>query len=518
MTALERAIRHPEPVLGFADRSPVDGLDRRSVGFADVLAQSVSAVAPAAAATTIPLLIASAGGSPVWALASGMLIALLVASTVNQFTKRIAATGSLYTFVSRGLGRTASFVTGVALLVGYGFISMFALAGAGYYLQILLGDLWPAAASTTLSAGVLIAIMAVVCAVVLARGIRVSTRVTLLVESVSVVIILVLVGALLYRNGPTVDWSVLSLAGTTPTTFAVGAALALTAFVGFESASTLGVEARRPFANIPRAIFRTVIVAGLLYLVSSFSQVVGFAALGRGLSTSTSPVNDLAAAYGIGGLGLLLDVSIAASFLACAIASITALVRVLFSMGREGLLPSALGRTHDRYRTPFVAVVISVPVLTLSVVVTIALTGSVWRAMEILIVGAAGGYITAYTLACIAAPVFLHRIGELTVWSTLRAAAAAILLSVVLVVYLVSESTTDRYPGVWVFLAVMTAGILFYLVRHLRRPWLRHAVGIYDVPVGADVLGAVNGLGAMNGRTVGETDDVRRVGKAAAGS
>jgi hypothetical protein len=138
--------------------------------------------------------------------------------------------------------------------------------------------------------------------------------------------------------------------------------------------------------------------------------------------------------------------------------------------------------------------------------------------MEILIVGAAGGYITAYTLACIAAPVFLHRIGELTVWSTLRAAAAAILLSVVLVVYLVSESTTDRYPGVWVFLAVMTAGILFYLVRHLRRPWLRHAVGIYDVPVGADVLGAVNGLGAMNGRTVGETDDVRRVGKAAAGS
>ncbi|TFB70633.1 APC family permease [Cryobacterium glaciale] len=514
MTALQRAIRHPEPVWGFADRSPVDGLDRRSLGFLDVLAQSVSAVAPSAAATTIPLLIASAGGAPVWALASGMLIALLVASTVNQFTKRIAATGSLYTFVSRGLGRTASFVTGVALLVGYGFISMFALAGAGYYLQILLGDRWPAL-STPLAAGVLIVAMAVLCVLVLARGIRVSTRVTLLVESVSVLIILVLVGTLLYQNGSTVDWSVLSLAGSTPATFAVGAALALTAYVGFESASTLGVEARRPFATIPRAIFRTVIMAGLLYLVASFSQVVGFAGLGRGISSSTSPVNDLAAAYGIGGLGHLLDVSIAASFLACAIASITALVRVLFSMGREGLLPSAFGRTHARYRTPFVAVVVAVPVLTAALIVTIAISGGVWRAMEILIVGAAGGYLTAYMLACLAAPVFLQRIGELTVWPLMRAGAAAVLLSVVLVVYLVSESTTDRYPGVWVFLAVMLLGITLYLVRHLRRPWLRHMVGIYDVPVGADVLGAVDAFDTAPSR---QADVPPRLGRPAAES
>ncbi|MBG6214190.1 MAG: hypothetical protein LH475_04910 [Cryobacterium sp.] len=134
MTDLQRAIRHPEPVRGFADRSRVDGLDRCRVEFLDVLGQSVSTVAPSAAATTIPLLIASAGGAPVWALASGLLIALLVASTVDQFTKRIAATGSLYTFVPVGWAERpplASFVTGVALLLGYGFIAMFALAGAG---------------------------------------------------------------------------------------------------------------------------------------------------------------------------------------------------------------------------------------------------------------------------------------------------------------------------------------------------------------------------------------------------
>ena len=96
MTALERAIASPEPVPGLGRRSPMHGLDRRSVGFADVLAQSVSAVAPSAAATTMPLLIAVvAGGASVWPLALAMGLALLIATTVNMFAKRIAATGSL---------------------------------------------------------------------------------------------------------------------------------------------------------------------------------------------------------------------------------------------------------------------------------------------------------------------------------------------------------------------------------------------------------------------------------------
>ncbi|TFD81475.1 APC family permease [Cryobacterium psychrophilum] len=489
MTALARAIQDPERVTGFGSRSPVYGLDRRSVGFLDVFAQSVSAVAPSAAATTIPLLIASTGGAPVWALAGAMLLSLLVATTVNQFTRRVASTGSLYTVVSRGLGRTASFVTGLALLVGYGFIAMFALAGAGYYLQILVGRLWPNLAESHFFVAGIVVGMAGLCLLVLRRGIRLSSRVTLVIESFSVVIILFLIGALLYQVGPGIDWSVLSLGETSPGMFAVGSALALTAFVGFESASTLGAEARRPLAHIPRAILRTVIASGLLYLVASFSQLVGFAALGRDLQSSGSPVNDLAAAFGIDGIGLLLDVSIATSFFACALASITALTRVIFSMGREGMLPSAFGRTHPRFRTPVVALVAVVPLLSGVLVGAIWLAGSVWHAMEILLVVAAGGYIVAYILASIAAVVFLWRIGELTVGPCLRAGAAVLLLTVVLVTFLVVELATERRAGVWVFIGVMMFGGALFAVRHGGRPWRRHTVGLYDEPVGADVLG-----------------------------
>ncbi|MEB0000012.1 APC family permease [Cryobacterium sp. RTS3] len=490
MTALARAINDPQPVDGIGTRSPVDGLDRRSVGFFDVLAQSVSAVAPSAAATTIPLLVAVvAGGATVWSLATAMLLAFLVATTINQFTRRIAAAGSIYTFVSRGLGTTAAFVAGVGLLVGYGFISMFALGGAGYYLTIVVGRFWPALTGSVFVAGLLIVVMAALCLLVLARGIRLSTRITLLVEAVSVLIIVVLVVALLVRLWPVLDWSQLAPGGIDPANFAVGSALALTAFVGFESASTLGVEAKRPYASIPRAIVFTVLGSGVLYLLASFSQLVGFSALGGTIAASASPVNDLAAAYGIDAVGLLLDVSIATSFLACAIASTTALVRVLFSMGREGLLPSRFGRTHPRYRTPFDAALVAMSVITAVLLTTIALSGSIWQTMEVLIVGAAGGYMTAYLLVCVAAPVFLRRIGESTFWPVLFALLAAVLLGAVLVTYLVVESGSARALGVWVFLGVMALGLAWCGLRLRSRPWLRDTIGVYDVPVTGDLLG-----------------------------
>lgn len=496
-SALRRAIDDPPRVAGVGALSPVAGLARRSVGFIDVLAQSVSAVAPSAAVTTIPIMVAAvAGSATVWAIAAAMLLCLVVASTVNQFTRRISATGSLYTFVAKGLGTGASFMTGVAMLIGYAFIAMFALAGAGLYLSFLIGEFWPAAAASGLVVSILLLAIAGLCFVVLARGIRLSTRVTLLVESVSVVIIIVLIVALLAAGPPGISLTALGigaadggLSSTTFGEFATGAVVAITAFVGFESAATLGVEARRPFASIPRAISWTVIVAGVLYLFGTYSQLVGFEVLGTDITQSTSPVNDLAAAFGIDWVAILLDASIATSFVACAVASTTALSRVLFAMGREGLIPPVFGRASVKHHTPIIAIAVTMPILAAVPIALISLGSTAWQAMGLLIVGAAGGYITAYIFVCVAAPVFLWRIGELTLWPTVRAAVGAVSLTVVLVVYLITEGSTSRGAGVWVFLGVMATGLAAFAWVRARKPWLHHTIGIFDETITADVLG-----------------------------
>lgn len=493
MRALERAVSSPVRVGGLPAVSPVAGLARRSIGFADVLGQSVSAVAPAAAATTTTVIVAAvAGSASFWSMGTALVVALLVASTVNQFTRRIAATGSLYTFVARGLGAGSAVVAGIALLIGYGFIAMFTLTGAGFYVSILLARLWPGMPSAVIVAAIVIAVMGAVGFLVVARGVRLTTRLTLVIELVSVAIILVLVVALFVSTGAGLDWGVLGFTDASPSSIVVGTAIAMTAYVGFESSATLGVEAKRPFAVIPRAITWTVIASGGLYLVTTFAQLSAFDGLGVDLASSI-PANDLTAAFGVPAAGILLDVSIVASFFACALASITALSRVLFAMGREGGLPYAVGRTHPRFRTPIVAIAIAVPVVTVVPIVAVLLTGAIWPVMEVLILCSAAGYITAYVFVCVAAPVFLHRIGELTAWPVVRAAVAAIALTGILAVYMIEESSTSRVVGVWVFWSVLAVGVASYAIRVARRPWLRTAIGVYDSPVAADVLGGSTG-------------------------
>ncbi|WP_159502485.1 APC family permease [Microbacterium sp. 18062] len=490
MTALERAISRPDPVSGFGVRSPLHGLARRSVGFFDVLAQSVSAVAPSAAATTVVLLIAGVAPS---AIVPAVLIAgvlsLLVARTVSQFARRFAAAGSVYTYTARGMGPGPGLAAGAAIVVGYGAVAMFTLLGGAYYTTLLLGAFWPAAQGPAAVAAVLVAEAALL-VLLLVRGIRISARVALVIEVVSVALIVALLVALLVQMGPIDPAVLLPSDDVSPAALAAGALIALTAFVGFESAATLGVEARTPLRTVPRAIAWTVLVSVCLYLLSAVTQVAGFAAIGGTLADSVSPINELAVAFGLGGWGVVADVGIAASFLACAIGSTTALSRVLFTMGRDHVLPGVVGRTHRRWGTPVGALVVSLPVVTL-VPLALVLGGvDVRAAMHLTIALGGAGYIVAYVLVCVAAPLFLRRIGELTPGAVVTAVVSAVALTAALVAFFAVDAASG---GGVIWLVVLTAiAACTAIVWRMRRGGVSlEGIGTYDEPVVAQVLGGV---------------------------
>lgn len=490
MSALERAIARPEPVHDFAARSPLSGLDRRSVGFSDVLAQSVAAVAPAAAATTVVLLVA--GVSPSATVLSILLagvLSLLVARTVSQFARRLAAAGSTYTYTARGLGAGAGLASGAAILVGYGAIAMFALLSGAYYITFLLASVWPALDGPGALAAVLAAEAAFV-AVVLVRGIRISSRIALIVEVLSVTLIAVLLVVLLVRIGPIDPGVVLGIGHADPAAIAAGSVIALTAFVGFESAATLGVEARAPLRSVPRAIIWTVILSGGLYLLAAVTQVAGFQALGGDLAASASPVNELASAYGLGGWGVVADVGIAASFLACAIGSTTALTRVLFTMGRDGVLPASAGRAHPRFGTPTGAIALSLPIIAGVPFLLAALGLDTRVALHLTISVGGAGYIVAYILVCLAAPAFLRRIGELTIGSAVAALVSGAALTAALVAFFAVDAASGNV-AVWVALAVAAVGTMAVALRLRRGMRSLTRVGSYDEPVASQVLGGV---------------------------
>ncbi|MDQ0382113.1 APC family permease [Amycolatopsis thermophila] len=462
--------------------SPMSGLDRRNLGPLQVFAQSISAAAPSAAMAAAPAVAAAAAGSGVlWSFVVATVLALLIGLGIGQFTRRMAAAGSLYSLTAKGLGAVAAFACGCALLVGYGLLTTAALTGSGVYLQDLLGRAgievgWGLVAGIVLVLGAL----ATVCVL---RGVRLSAQVVLVTEAVSITLMLVVFGLLLVRVGP-------DLAPAAPDRgvagIAAGVLPALGAFIGFEAAASFGVEARRPFRTVPRAVQGTAALCGVLYLVAAYTQVVGLGRLPGGLAGQPEPVSTLAALQRLPWLSYLLDLGIAASFFACALATGSALVRVLLSMGREGVLPAALGRTHPRYRTPHVAILVALPLATLLPVVLVATGTSTSSAFVTLLNAAVFGYLVAYLLVCVAAPVFLHRIGELTRGALAAAAITAPALLAALVVFTL-DNLGGPYPAL--FGAFVLAGLAWLGWLRARRPAQLARIGIYDETSEADLLG-----------------------------
>ncbi|MFC5063655.1 APC family permease [Actinomycetospora atypica] len=465
-------------------RSPVAGLRRRTLGPLGVLAQSVATTAPAAAMASTPLLVAAdAGSGAPWSFAIAAVLAGLVAVCVAVFARRMAAAGSLYSYTAKGLGPGSAFACAVALVVGYGLLVAAALAGAAWYGRALLERLRPGTDGEVAGIVVIVVLAAAVgvCAV---RGVRLTGRVMLVVEGLSIGLILVVLVALLVSGPATPSPPPPPLPSGGLGGIVVGVLPALAAFIGFDSATSLGVEARRPFASVPRAVGITAGVAAVLYLVATVVQleVLGVVpgAGGEPPGTALAGSRDLAWASAV------IDAGIVASFSACTLAALNTLVRVLFSLARDGVAPSLLGRTHRRYLTPAAAIGIAVPLLAVPPLVSTALGVAPETMFSALVSVSAIGFLVAYGLVSLAAPRFLARIGELTRGVVVVAAVA---VPALVAVGLVAVASSLGSGPMWaVVVGMVVAGIAGWAALRWRRPAALAGIGVYDETTAADVL------------------------------
>jgi len=327
------------------------------------------------------------------------------------------------------------------------------------------------------------------------RGIQLSARIALALEVVSVVLVVLVLVVLLVRADGVPDTGAAVVDGDLRWGgVALGVVLGVTAFMGFESAGTLGVEAQRPLVAVPRAVLWTPVVAGLLFLAAAWAQVVLLRQAPVEVLMSPVPVAQLAGDGGVGVLSRLLDAGISASFFACVTGSANALARVLFSMARERVLPSGLGRTHDRFGTPWVALAVVLPLVVGVPVVALALGASGRDVLTGTLTVSAFGYVLAYVLVGLATPFFLHRIGELTRGPLVGGLVAAGLWLLVLVVAVASASWAGGRAMSAVYLVALLPGVGWALWLRMRRPASLAAVGVYDEPTVHSVLpGSLSG-------------------------
>jgi amino acid transporter len=427
----------------------------------EVAGQSVANIAPTGTpAVVIPLVFAVAGAGTWFAYLFALVAVLLVAANVNQFARRSASPGSIYTYIATGLGPTWGIAVGWALFVAYIACASSVTTGFTNYVNVLAKDLLHREADLPPWALVaLIALSVLGSWYVAYRDVRLSTRLMLGLELVSIAFILLVVGVTLYRHGPRLDWTQLSLSGLTASSLRLGVILAIFSFTGFESATSLGAEARAPLRTIPRAVWRSAVFVGLLFSVSAYAEVVGFAGSAVPLDRSDAPLQVLSNDAGLPWLGVLITIGAIISFFACVLASITAGARVLFLLGRHGLFHVSLGGAHARNETPHVAVSVAAVLAFLPAAILTGLGRNLFESYGLIGTTATLGFIVAYVAVSVAAPVYLRRRGELRPWHVAVSAAAVILQGAALVGAVYPLPDAPAAWSIYAFVGLLAVGI-----------------------------------------------------------
>ena len=435
------------------------GLRGEALSPMETLAQSVSTIAPTSTpAATIPLVAALAGNGTWLAYLLAMIAILLVAWCISRFARYSASPGSLYTYAAMILPPWLGAITAWSLLLAYIATGSSVIGGFYHYANFLLVDVLGHGFS-----GAALALIVTGASVWIAwRDVKISARMMLWIEALSLLVILVVVGLVLIRHGVHLDPGQVHLTGMTGGGLRLGLVLALFSFVGFESATTLGAEARNPLKTIPRVVIESAVIAGLFFIVSAYSEVLGFHVAGQDLGASQDPMHVLANVVHVPALGILIDIGAAVSLFAGTLGCITAAARVLLLMAHNGLAHDTFRTTHARNETPTIALLATGIAAVLPVAV-LAYRGSsgldVYGWMGSL---ATYGFIVAYALVCIALPRYLRDHGvfrqgaQIIPWLAFIAMLAALVGNL----YPVPEGPYGKLP--YIYLVYLIAGLLWF--------------------------------------------------------
>jgi amino acid transporter len=327
-------------------------LARNTVGLTGAVVMSAALMGPAVSTFFNPQFSTPFSGEATPFVYLACLLAILVvASGIIEMARELPSAGAFYTYVARGIGPRAGFVTGGLMFAAYALLPPAEIGLIGSYVQNTLRaevhvdipwwliGMAPAGAMIVLAIG----------------GIRTSLRSALVLFAVEVGVV-VLLALIVVGHGGRHGLSLHPLSpGASPHGLhglATGFVFAALSFVGFEAAATLGDEVRIARRVVPRAILISSAVVGLIYVFCVWAEVCGLgAAATNRLGGTATPWNDLAAAYAAWMKWPVIAASVSSMF-AVMINSSNGLVRILHTMGREGLLPRMFAAVDRRRLTP----------------------------------------------------------------------------------------------------------------------------------------------------------------------
>jgi amino acid transporter len=332
-----------------APESP-DRLHRGALKLIDISASTMANIGPAYSFFFgFGFLVFTAGvASPLTIIAAVIAIALL-GNTLAQFSRAQPSTGGFISFVGKTFGGTSAVTT--ALLCGAGYIIAISsvLAISGGFLTTVLNYYfgWNVPwiiFSVLLTAGAVLMTV---------RGVAVSTKLAGFFFAFEMLVLIVVSVAALIQNGGHLSGVPFDPGHITNgfRGLAAGFPLAVYLFIGWENSAALAEETGNPRRNVPRAVFLSIAMMGVGYVLFAYATVTGFNY--NGAKLAAAPIPFISVAHQIAAfLAFFAYIAGMTSTLGVLIAAINSQARLIFNAGREGLLPRWIGRVHPVRRTP----------------------------------------------------------------------------------------------------------------------------------------------------------------------
>jgi amino acid transporter len=432
-----------------------------SLSFIEVLATSIALIGPSMTPILIaPYMYALAGNGTWLAYVFGGTMLVFVALCINQFARRSAEAGSMYGYVADHLGLTAGAIAGWTLLWAYGFVATAVLGAMALFVERLLSGVGMRAPVI-----LIVVVLAAIAWQAAYRGVQVSAILMLVLEAISVGIITLLVVIVLHAHGLRLDAAQVHVSGGFPGGVGLAIAFAVFSYVGFESATAFGAEAKRPLVTIPRAVIGSVLFATAFFVIATYAEILGLSHARLPLDKQDFPLQTLVQIYGLGYLAVPITIGAIFSAFSVCLACITTAGRIAYAMADAGLLPRAFARIEPKHDTPNVAVTV-VTATTLAVAVAALALGvapiDVFNNCGTL---SSFGFIVIYTLTAVAAAVYCRQLGLLRpIDLTISILAVLLLLLAAVTLFYPVPAPPQRWFG-YFFIAFVVAGWLSFRFR-----------------------------------------------------
>jgi amino acid transporter len=327
---------------------------KRVLGLPSLVFFGLVYMVPLTVFTTYGIVSIDTGGRAALAYTLTLVVMIFTACSYAAMVKAYPLAGSAYSYANKSFGARTGFLAGWSLLVDYLLLPLVNYLVIGIYLNVLF---------PSIPAGVFVVACITLVTVINIYGVSSvakASNIIVIMQFVFIAVFVVVCVGFVTTGADNIDIAAPFTGVGNNATFASlagGAAVLCLSFLGFDAISTMAEEAKQPRKDIPRAIVIVTVGAGVLFFTLAYISQLVFP--GTGFTDPVAAASEVMERVGGEFLNLLFIAAYVAGATGSAIASQASVSRILYSMGRDGMLPRRVfGNLSARFQTPVICILI----------------------------------------------------------------------------------------------------------------------------------------------------------------